>query len=75
MGTELDNEIDGLLRQSTHRVPRTSLARAASAVSATAASDDARGVERTGGAHLDADEISAFAEGALPAATRLPRTR
>ncbi|HEV2802792.1 MAG TPA: hypothetical protein VGW12_20135 [Pyrinomonadaceae bacterium] len=56
MKAEFDKEIDSLLREGARR--------------ARAASGDRR-AEPFAGAHLDADEQSAFAENALPAAARV----
>ncbi|MDQ1523374.1 MAG: hypothetical protein QOE47_1298, partial [Pyrinomonadaceae bacterium] len=62
MKAEFDKEIDALLRESARR------GRAASGERGARADDDTRVAANT--AHLDADEQSAYAENALPAAAR-----
>ncbi|HEX8070516.1 MAG TPA: zf-HC2 domain-containing protein [Pyrinomonadaceae bacterium] len=58
MKSEFDRELDGLLRAHARR-----------ATSARATAPAAQ-VDAPGGAHLDADELSAYAENALPAPAR-----
>lgn len=64
MKFETDTEIDGLLRHQARRAK-------VSAPSATERAGDHGATTMTaGGAHLDADELNAYAEGVLPEAAR-----
>lgn len=61
MKFEADTELDRLLRRHARR----------KAVSASSAPEPAVNDDGAGGAHLDADELNAYAEGALPASARM----
>lgn len=65
MKFEADTELDRLLRRHARRT-----AMSAFPAPESAASDDGAATHGAGGAHLDADELNAYAEGALPATAR-----
>lgn len=69
MKFESDTEIDRLLRRQARR---TATASSLAAENARAASDDeSTALPGAGGVHMDADELNAYAEGALPYASRV----
>lgn len=63
MKFESDTEIDRLLRRHARRKAAAS---SLAAESVRAAGDEGAAARNVGGAHLDADEMNAFAEGAVP---------
>ena len=67
MNQNEQTQVDLLLR----RYARRNAEAVRGAQASSSVEGNARGTESSGGAHLDADELNAYAEGALPQATRV----